>query len=66
MLKELLHSPATLRVALYMLLPLLSTIPGIAVDPVTDLITIDPHTVWPFLVAGIVAGGGIFAVWGNK
>lgn len=63
---ELLKSPATLRVILYMLIPLLSTMPGISVDPVTDLITIDPHTVWPFLVAGVAAGGSIFAIWGKK
>ena len=65
-MKELLSSPATLRVALYMLLPLLATVPGVQVDPATDLITIDPHTVWPWLVGGIVAGGGIFAIWGKK
>ena len=65
-MKELLASPATLRVALYMLLPLVATVPGVTVDPATDLITIDPHTVWPWLVGGFIAGGGIFAVWGKK
>jgi hypothetical protein len=65
-MKELLASPATLRVALYMLLPLVATVPGVTVDPVTDLITIDPHTVWPWLVGGFLAGGGIYAIWGKK
>jgi hypothetical protein len=63
---EIIKSPVTLRVLLYTVLPLLSVIPGVAVDPVTDVITIDPHQVWPYLVAGFASAFGVFAVWGKK
>lgn len=65
-MKEMLQSPATLRVLLYMLIPLLSTAPGITIDQATDLITIDPHVLWPWLVGGLGVSGGIFALWGKK
>jgi len=66
LLKDIMTSPSTLRVLLYMLLPLVSMVPGIAVAPGTDIITIDPHAVWPWLVGGLALSGGIFAVWGKK
>lgn len=63
---ELVKSPATLRVLLYMLLPLVATVPGVTWDEASGLLTIDPMQALPWLVAGIAAGGGIFAVWGKK
>ena len=65
-IREILTSPATIRVLLIMALPIVAMVPGVTVDPVTDLITINPHVTWPWLVGGMAAGFGVYAVFGKK
>lgn len=65
-LQDTLKSPATLRVILFSVMPILASVPGVTIDPVTYLITIDPFTVWPWVVGGVFGSLAIFAVWGKK
>lgn len=66
MLKELITSPATLRVILYLIAPLLGMIPGISINQDAGTILIDINTALAGVAAGMAAGGGVFAVWGKK
>lgn len=65
-MKALITSPATLRVMLLLAAPILGAMPGVSIDPVTDFITIDPHTVWPWMVGAMGGAFGVYAVWGKK
>lgn len=66
MLKEILTSPATLRVLFYALAPVMGMLPGVSLDQVAGTITIDVQTAMIGLLAGIGIGGGVFAKFGKK
>lgn len=63
-MREILTSPATLRVLFYLLAPILGMMPGVSV--VGHIITINADLAFAGIAAGIVAGGGVFAAWGKK
>jgi hypothetical protein len=64
MLREILTSPATLRVLLYAVAPLLGMVPGVTLDG--HVISIDLDTAMIGIAAGLAAGGGVFAAFGKK
>lgn len=66
MLKEVLSSPGTLRVLLYVLAPLVGMLPGLALDQVTHVLTINLDTALAGIAAGVVGAGGVFTIWGKK
>jgi len=65
-MQELLTSPATLRVLLYLIAPVLGMLPGVTLDQDAGTILINIDTALAGLAAGMAAGGGIFAIWGKK
>jgi len=65
-MRELLTSPATLRVLLYLIAPVLGMLPGVTLDQDAGTILINIDTALAGLAAGMAAGGGIFAIWGKK
>jgi uncharacterized membrane protein len=54
------------RVAVFMLAPLLGMLPGVEYDSLAKVITIDLEAAFIGAGAGAVAGAGVFAKWGNK
>jgi hypothetical protein len=66
MLKEILTSPATLRVLFYALAPVLGMVPGVTLDNVAGTITIDVQTALIGIAAGLGIGGSVFAKFGKK
>ena len=66
MLKDILTSPATLRVLFYALAPVLAMVPGVTLDQAAHTVTINLDTVMIGLAAGLAAGGGVFAAFGKK
>jgi hypothetical protein len=65
-MRELLTSPATLRVLLYLIAPVLAMVPGVSINEDAGTILININTALTGLAAGMAAGGGIFAIWGKK
>ena len=59
-------NPVYLRLASYIFLPMLGTLPGVTVDMVAGVITVDIDTFIAGVLAGVLASGGIFAKWGKK
>ena len=66
MLKEILTSPATLRVLIYALAPVAAMLPGVTLDQAAGTLTVDLQTASLGLVAGLGIGGSIFAKFGKK
>lgn len=66
MLKEILTSPATLRVILYVLAPLAAMVPGVTIDQAAGVITIDIQSAMLAVAAGATVSGGVFAMFGKK
>jgi len=66
MLNDLMTSPGTLRVLLYLVAPLLGMMPGITIDQDAHTILIQIDTALAGIAAGMAAGGTVFAVWGKK
>ena len=65
-MKELLTAPATLRVVLYILAPLLGMIPGVTLDQATHVVTINLDTALAGIAAGSLAAGGVYAKFGKR
>jgi hypothetical protein len=65
-MRELLTSPATLRVLIYLIAPVLGMVPGVTIDQDAGTILLNINTALTGLAAGIAAGGGVFAIWGKK
>ena len=65
-MKEFFTSPATLRVLLYLLAPVLAMVPGITIDQVAGIITINISTALTGIAVGGGRGAGVFAAWGKK
>ncbi len=59
-------NPVYLRLASYVFLPMLGTLPGVTVDMTAGLVTIDIDTLLAGIGAGIVGSAAIFAKWGTK
>lgn len=55
-----------LRVLIYMLLPLITMVPGITYSSEAGQLIIDLETALIAGTAAVAAGGGIFAIWGKK
>ena len=64
MLKEILTSPATLRVLFYLLAPIIGMIPGVTIAD--HILTINLDTALAGIAAGGMAGAGVFAAFGKK
>lgn len=65
-MRELLTSPATLRVLFYLIAPLLGMVPGITVDQAAHTILINIDTALAGIGIGAAAGAGVFAMFGKK
>jgi len=65
-MKDLLTSPATLRVLLYIIAPLLGMVPGVSLDQVTHVLTINLDTALAGIAAGSLAAGGVYAKFGKR
>lgn len=65
-MKELLTSPATLRVLLYVLAPLLGMIPGVSLDQATHVLTINLDTALTGIGAGSAVAAGVYAKFGKR
>jgi len=65
-MRELLTSPATLRVLFYLIAPILGMIPGITVDQAAHTILIDINAALAGGGIGAAAGAGVFALFGKK
>lgn len=65
-MKDLLTSPATLRVILYVLAPLLGMVPGVTLDQTTHILTINLDTALAGIAAGGVVAGGVYAKFGKR
>ena len=65
-MKELLTAPATLRVVLYILAPLLSMIPGVTLDQATHVVTINLDAALGGIVSGAIIAGGVYAKFGKR
>jgi hypothetical protein len=59
-------NPVYGRLAAYIFLPMLGTVPGVTVDMAAGVITIDIDAAIAGVALGIAASGGIFAKWGKK
>lgn len=59
-------NPVYARLASYIFLPMLGTLPGVTVDMAAGIITVDIDTAIAGVGAGIAASGAIFAKWGKK
>ena len=66
MLKELMTSPGTARVIIYLLLTVFAMIPGVVVDQEARTIMIDIDTALLSIGVAVSGGLGIFAIWGKK
>lgn len=65
-MKELLTSPATMRVILYVLAPLLGMIPGVSLDQTTHVLTIHLDTAVQGVGAGSLVAGAVYAKFGKR
>lgn len=65
-MKELLTSPATLRVLIYILAPVVGMIPGVSLDQVTHVLTIHLDTALTGIAVGGGVAGGVFAKFGKR
>ena len=65
-MKEILTSPATLRVILYVIAPLLGMIPGVTLDQATHILTINLDTALTGIAAGGAVAGGVYAKFGKR
>ncbi len=59
-------NPVYGRLAAYIFLPMLGTLPGVTVDMAQGIITVDIDTAIAGITAGVLGAGGIFAKWGKK
>lgn len=59
-------NPVYLRLASYIFLPMIGTLPGVTVDMAQGIVTIDIDTLLAGIAAGIAGSGFIFAKWGSK
>ena len=59
-------NPTYLRVGFYLLAPMLASVPGVSVDMMAGVVTIDIDTLLGGIAIGIAAGAGVFAKWGKK
>lgn len=59
-------NPVYLRLASYIFLPMLGSLPGVTVDMVAGIITIDIDALLAGIAVGIAGSGAIFAKWGKK
>lgn len=59
-------NPVYLRLASYIFLPMLGTLPGVTVDMAAGIVTIDIDTLLAGIAVGIAGSGAIFAKWGTK
>ena len=63
-MKDLLTSPATLRVLIYLLAPLLGMVPGVTLT--NHILTIDLDAAMIGIAGGAVFAGGVFAKFGKR
>ena len=63
-MKELLTSPATLRVLLYILAPVLGMVPGVTLAG--HVVSIDLDMALAGIASGAIVAGGVFAKFGKR
>jgi|GEM_PF-1539595 len=59
-------NPVYLRLAAYIFLPMLASVPGVTVDMAAGVVSIDIDTLITGIGIGIAGSGAIFAKWGKK
>jgi hypothetical protein len=65
-MKELLTSPATLRVLLCILAPIVGMVPGVSLDQVTHILTINFDTALTGASAGAAGAFAVYAKFGKR
>lgn len=65
-MKEILTSPATLRVLFAILAPILGMIPGVSLDQATHILSINLDTALTGAGVGGAAAMGVYAKFGKK